>query len=281
MHQPTRFQEQSYYEILHIIPSAPDALIKTAYRRAALKYHPDHNTSNEATEEFQFLVHVQSVLLNPNLRQKYDKHGHAAFDKSSDDDEEGWDSEHLHTSLNISFDDIEAFKQRYINSEDEKADIMEVYRQYPTEIYHIFECVPFADNANFNRIIKILQKECKTEFSPKLLAHTQKKVAKLEEQEAAEASEAEELLKEIQAKADKTTKKNMKLMLQNYNSGDKEDRENALITTIQSMHAKRKNDFDSMIGDMEARYGQKKVKTKKVDSKSSSTKTKTSSKGRK
>ncbi|VDO07005.1 unnamed protein product [Brugia timori] len=67
----------SLYEILGITKDASDDDIKRAYRKLALKYHPDKNLENdpEKTERFKEINHAHAVLSVPTRRKVYDKYG--------------------------------------------------------------------------------------------------------------------------------------------------------------------------------------------------------------
>ena len=68
-----------YYKILGISKDASEADIKKAYRKAALKYHPDKNTNNkeEAEKKFKMVGEAYQILSNPDERAAYDKYGKA------------------------------------------------------------------------------------------------------------------------------------------------------------------------------------------------------------
>ena len=64
---------QDYYEILGISPSATSGQIKVAYRRLALKYHPDRNPDDLLAEQkFVQIAEAYEILSNPIKRSKYD-----------------------------------------------------------------------------------------------------------------------------------------------------------------------------------------------------------------
>jgi len=68
---------KDYYEVLGVSRSASDADIKKAYRRLAMKYHPDRNPGKEkeATERFKEINEAYGVLGDPEKRQQYDQYG--------------------------------------------------------------------------------------------------------------------------------------------------------------------------------------------------------------
>src|SRR5436309_8169014 len=75
--------KRDYYEVLGISRTATDDEIKKAYRKLALRYHPDKNPENrpEAEERFKELVEAYQVLCDAERRGLYDRFGHAAFEQ--------------------------------------------------------------------------------------------------------------------------------------------------------------------------------------------------------
>jgi molecular chaperone DnaJ len=72
---------QDFYETLEVGRSADADELKKAYRKLAMKYHPDRNAGNkEAEQKFKEISQAYDVLKDPEKRAAYDRFGHAAFD---------------------------------------------------------------------------------------------------------------------------------------------------------------------------------------------------------
>jgi molecular chaperone DnaJ len=70
------------YEVLGVERTAEPEEVKKAYRKLALKYHPDKNPGDKASEEqFKELGEAYEIVSDPEKRALYDAHGHAAFDR--------------------------------------------------------------------------------------------------------------------------------------------------------------------------------------------------------
>src|SRR4029453_2140207 len=72
--------KRDYYEVLGIPRNASEQEVKSAYRKQALKYHPDRNAGDkEAEERFKEAAEAYGVLGDPDKRQRYDTFGHAGL----------------------------------------------------------------------------------------------------------------------------------------------------------------------------------------------------------
>ena len=73
-------EKKDYYEVLGISKDASEQEIKKAYRKMAMKYHPDKNQGNkESEEQFKEVNEAYEVLSDPQKRRTYDQFGHAGF----------------------------------------------------------------------------------------------------------------------------------------------------------------------------------------------------------
>ena len=75
-----RADKRDYYEVLGVTRTAGDGELKVAYRKLAVRFHPDHNPGNaEAEESFKEVTEAYAVLSDADKRRRYDTLGHAAF----------------------------------------------------------------------------------------------------------------------------------------------------------------------------------------------------------
>ncbi len=75
--------KRDFYEILGVSKSADQAEIKKAYRKVALKYHPDRNPDNkEAEENFKEAAEAYEILSDEDKKARYDRYGHAGVDQN-------------------------------------------------------------------------------------------------------------------------------------------------------------------------------------------------------
>jgi len=75
--------KRDYYDVLGVERGADEKALKAAYRKLALKYHPDHNPGNkDAEDKFKEVGEAYSILSDSQKRAAYDRFGHGAFETS-------------------------------------------------------------------------------------------------------------------------------------------------------------------------------------------------------
>ncbi|WP_296890711.1 molecular chaperone DnaJ [uncultured Methanobrevibacter sp.] len=88
--------KRDYYEVLGVDKTADEKEIKKAYRKLAMKYHPDVSEEEGSEEKFKEISEAYAVLSDDEKRQRYDQFGHAGMD--------GYTAEDFYQ--NVNFDDI-------------------------------------------------------------------------------------------------------------------------------------------------------------------------------
>jgi len=76
-----KVSKRDYYEVLGVDKNADEKEIKKAYRKMAMKHHPDRNPDDKKSEEkFREASEAYEILSSPEKRQRYDQFGHAGVD---------------------------------------------------------------------------------------------------------------------------------------------------------------------------------------------------------
>jgi len=94
---------KDFYDILGVSKTSSDQEIKSAYRKLALKHHPDRNAGDKAAEEkFKEAAEAYSVLADNDKRARYDRFGHAGVSGSAGAGPQGFDPS-MYTEFQDSF----------------------------------------------------------------------------------------------------------------------------------------------------------------------------------
>jgi|GEM_PF-1307920 len=119
-------QHKNYYEVLGISPSASTKEIKKAYRKLALKYHPDRNPNNKKAEEiFKMISEAYSVLVDEERRKAYDENLNIRSEQ--------YYTEHAHENEDnetvITWEDLQTILSMIENLKTKGASIEEIERE--------------------------------------------------------------------------------------------------------------------------------------------------------
>ncbi len=103
--------KRDYYEVLGVSRDATESDLKTAYRKLALKFHPDRNPNDKAAEEnFKEAAEAYDVLRDPKKRQIYDHYGHQGLEGQGFSGFGGFDD--IFSSFGDIFEDFFGFSSR-------------------------------------------------------------------------------------------------------------------------------------------------------------------------
>jgi DnaJ family protein C protein 9 len=271
------------YEVLHLSKSATADEIKSAYRKLALKHHPDKARAEDresSHKTFQEVAFAYAILSDERRRKRYDATGNTAESANIDDDDFNWVDFFREQSENVVRGDmIEQVKKEYQGSEEERDDVLAAYEQNEGDMDGVFESVMcsevLADEERFRQIINDAIARGEVEAYGRFTKETKKSREKRKTNAKKEEAEAMELARELGVE-DKlfgkkdTSKKSKK--------GENDD--NALKALIQQRQQSRAQNF---FDDLEAKYGagSKTSKRKGMDEPPEEAFQKNSKKGRK
>ncbi|KIW34543.1 uncharacterized protein PV07_01320 [Cladophialophora immunda] len=256
------------YAVLHVSETATSDEIKSAYRKLALKHHPDKALPEEredAHKAFQQIAFAYAILSDERRRKRYDATGNTAESANIDDDDFNWvDFFREQTENVVRGDMIEQVKKEYQGSEEEKDDVLAAYEQGEGDMDAVFESVMcsdvVADEDRFRKIIDEAIAQGEVEAYSRYTKEDKKSRERRKANAKKEEAEARELAEELGV-AEKLFGKKGSGKKKSKTGGDDNDALQALIQQRQQSRAQ--NFFD----DLEAKYGggAKKGKRKAVD----------------
>ncbi|KAF1957084.1 DnaJ-domain-containing protein [Byssothecium circinans] len=136
------------YAVLELDKDATDDDVKKAYRKMALKHHPDKAPADEkeaANTKFQEIAFAYAILSDDRRRKRYDLTGSTA-EVLEDDDEFDWLSFYRTQFENVvNEDNIKQISNEYKGSEKEKHDLLAAYTKYKGRLDAIYESVLLSD----------------------------------------------------------------------------------------------------------------------------------------
>ncbi|KAK0641120.1 DnaJ domain-containing protein [Cercophora newfieldiana] len=206
------------YEVLGLEREATADQVKSAYRKAALKTHPDkaaEDKKDEAKVKFQEVAFAYAVLSDPARRKRFDETG-STSEAILDSDGFSW-SDYYRAQFQdaISNDAIKKFAAKYKGSEEERDDIISAYERFKGSMNGVYEMVMLSDVLDDDeRIRKVIDDAIASgdvEAYPKYINETQKSKDNRVKRAMKERKEAEEIAdeKETGKKGKKTKKDSM------------------------------------------------------------------------
>lgn len=269
------------YDALGIKKESSEEEIKKAYRKAALKYHPDKQKGNEEEKQsfyakFQQIGYAYAVLSTPSRRARYDSTGRT--DESMFEEAMDWNAyfKELWTG-EVNADTLDEFKKKYQESKDEREDILEAYKATKGHLIEMVDHVPYMslrmDRVRVEEVIEeaIKQKDL-TRFKQWDKSRKDKKlIEKAERREEDEESEAVEMAREMgvydalfgDEAAKAKSRANGKGRAQKRKQEDDDD-EHGDLSALQNLIAKRNQNrghqMDNLIAKLEAEASASKKK---------------------
>jgi DnaJ family protein C protein 9 len=140
------------YTVLGVPEDATPSQIKTAYRKAALKHHPDKATTeaekSAAHTKFQEIAFANAILSDERRRKRYDVTGRTEESLDLDDDTFDWVSYYREQYKDVvTADVIESFAEKYKGSEEEKRDVLKWYEKCEGRMAKLYKNVMLSDPA--------------------------------------------------------------------------------------------------------------------------------------
>ncbi|XP_045592850.1 dnaJ homolog subfamily C member 9 [Procambarus clarkii] len=196
------FGSRELYTVLGVEKDANENEVKKAYHRLSLKVHPDRvdqNDKQDATQKFQTLGKVYSILSDKDRRSVYDETGEVDDENVAPDDRD-WDQYWRLLFKKITIEDIKNFESKYKDSEEELNDLKQAYVDGEGDMGYILQnvlCSSIDDEPRFTKIIKgWLKKDEVPEFK-NFSKESKKKKETRKRKAAEEAEEAEAMKKEL------------------------------------------------------------------------------------
>lgn len=247
------------YTVLGVPEDATPSQIKTAYRKAALKHHPDKAT-NEADKaaahtKFQEVAFANAILSDERRRKRYDVTGRTEESLDLDDDTFDWVSYYREQYKDVvTAEVIESFAEKYKGSEEEKRDVLKWYEKCEGKMAKLYKNVMLSDPAeDEERFRAIIDEGIESGEVEGYAAYTEesensrkKRVEAAKKKKEKEAKEAEKHAEDLGIGKDLKKKKTGKK--------EKDDGMGDLAALIGQRQQGRASNF---LADLEAKYAPK------------------------
>ncbi|KFM73301.1 DnaJ-like protein subfamily C member 9, partial [Stegodyphus mimosarum] len=233
----TYFGTNCLYNVLLVDKRASEDELKKAYRKASLLLHPDKADDSEketATRKFQTLSKIYCILSDPEKRVTYDETG-CIDDENAFEPDKDWESYWRLLFPKITEEQIDNFLKKYNGSEEEKEDLKSCYMQFEGDMSKVSECLigyNIDDEDRYYQILNDLIQKNEIPKFPKFVNETAQKRLTRRKRFKKEAAEAEKMKKEMGL-------------------------DQGLVVAIANRATERRNQFDDMMKNLEAKYAKK------------------------
>ncbi|KAF6240560.1 hypothetical protein HO173_001229 [Letharia columbiana] len=243
------------YEVLEIENTATSGDVKSAYKKLALRYHPDKahpDAKDTAHAKFQEIAFAYAILSDERRRKRYDTTGNTSESLDLEDDDFNWtDFFRAQWADTVTSTTIGSFKDRYQGSDEEKRDVLVSYTQAQGKLNSVFSQVmlsnPLHDEDRFREYIDHAIEDGEVEAYDAYAKEPQKQRDQRQARAKRDGKEAEDYAKKLgkydQIFGDGSGKSNKK--------GSKQDEGPDLTELIQQRQRSR---ADTFLDDLEAKY---------------------------
>ena len=235
-----QFCAKNLYEVLGVQKDANQSAIKKAYRGLSLKHHPDKFQSCDAkiienqTAKFQLLAKIHKILADDEKRKLYDEQGMVLDDDSMDNAD--WQQYWRLLFPKITEQDIQSYLDEYTGSEEETNDLKKIYVKCRGDMNKIYEHMIGFEEERTRRMLNELIEAGELDALPKFVNESRASINKRKRKIEKERKEAEEA----------------------------ENSEDDLAKAIQMNASRRADTFNSMLANLEAKYGGSGAKKQKA-----------------
>ncbi|KAE8144159.1 DnaJ domain-containing protein [Aspergillus avenaceus] len=243
--------ETDLYETLEVAEDATQDQIKSAYKKLALRNHPDKarpENKEEASKKFQQIAFAYAVLSDERRRRRFDQTGSTAEAFEDEDDFDWADFYREQFSSAVDVNALEELKKEYQGSDEEKNDLLTAFEKFRGDMDKIYDsvmlCNVLDDDERFRAVIEQAIADGRVEKYKKYVEESEKKRQQRVKRAQKEAEEAEQLSKKLEKK--KQTSKGAKGKKETATGGDDLA---ALIRQRQNSRA------ESMFSRLEEKYG--------------------------
>ncbi|MBN3311305.1 dnaJ homolog subfamily C member 9 [Amia ocellicauda] len=233
------FSSADLYQVLGVTREASKAEIRRGYYKVSLLVHPDRAPDDQmATEKFQTLGQVYTVLSDQEKRALYDEQGTVDEEADALSQERCWDEYWRLLFPKITLADILQFEKTYKHSAEEQADVLQLYTQAEGDMDHIMTSLLCAGPEDEPRVRDIIQSAIDAGEVPAHRAFVQ------------ESDRKKKARKRVADKERKEAEKVQKEM-------GLQDGEDSLVAMLQKRQKSREQGFNSFLANLEEKYSKK------------------------